>query len=54
MFLLENDAKEISFKNFQKLDMRVKDKKAYYNGKVLKTDSEIVKAEKAPDGARVR
>ena len=50
----ENSIKEISFDEFLKIEMKVKDGKVYFSDKELKTDKEIVSAEKLKDGARVR
>ena len=49
----ENSAKEISFESFLKLNISVRDSKAYFEGKELRTDKEIVRVEKVKDG-RVR
>ncbi len=50
----ENSNKEISFDDFQKIKMVVKDSKVCFEGKELKTNKESVRAEKAKDGASVR
>jgi|TARA_Y100000310_G_scaffold75749_1_gene72121 methionyl-tRNA synthetase len=50
----ENGTKEISFDSFLKIKMTVKDSKAYFEGKELRTDKEIVRVEKVSDGAKVR
>jgi len=50
----ENSGKEVSFDEFLKVDMSVKDGKVVYENKVLKTDNEEVTVEKVKDGARVR
>ena len=50
----ENSNKEISFEDFLKIGMTVKDSKVKYNNVELKTDKEIVRVEKVKDGARVR
>ncbi len=51
---IEHSSEEISFDNFLKIDMRVKDGRCYYKGKVLKTYKEEVIVEKGQDGFRVR
>ena len=50
----ENSTKELTIEEFTKLDIRVKNGHAVFEGKELKTDKEIVKVEKAKDGAKVR
>ena len=50
----ENSTKELSFDDFLKIKMIVKDSKVYFENKELKTGKEIVKAEKTKDGGRVR
>ncbi len=51
---LENSTNEISFKNFQKLEMVIKGGKVIFDGKILKSDKEDISVEKVGDGARVR
>ncbi|MBI3027119.1 methionine--tRNA ligase [Candidatus Woesearchaeota archaeon] len=46
--------KEISFEDFLKTKMEVKNKKVYFENKELKTDKETIMAEKVNDGAKVR
>ena len=50
----ENSNKELSFDEFLKIQMMVKNSKVYYNNLELKTGKEIVKAERVKNGARVR
>lgn len=50
----ESSAKELTFDDFLKLTITVKNGKAVFEGKELKTDKEIVKVERVKDGARVR
>ena len=50
----ESSTKELTFDDFLKLTITVKDGKAIFEGKELKTEKETVKAEKVKDGARVR
>ena len=50
----ENSNKEISFDEFLKINMRIDDNKVYFENKELKTDKEIVKAEKVKGNAKVR
>ena len=50
----ENSNKELSFDEFLKISITVKNSKAYFENKELKTDKEIVRAERVKDGARVR
>jgi len=50
---LENDDKEISFDEFKKIKMFVKNGKIIYKDKVMKTDKEEVKIEKMGDGVRI-
>lgn len=51
---LENSTKEISFEEFSRIQMTVKNSKVFFENKELKTDKEIVKVEKVNDGARVK
>jgi methionyl-tRNA synthetase len=50
----ENSNAELSFDDFLKLDIKVKNNHAVFDGKELKTDKDIVRVEKVKDGARVR
>ena len=50
----ENDAKELTFDDFLKIHMAVKNSKVYFENKELKTDKEIVKVQRTKDGGRVR
>jgi len=50
----ENLNNELGFDDFLKIKMEVRDGKAYFQDKELKTDKEIVRVEKAKDGARIR
>ena len=50
----ENSAKGLDYDDFAKLTIIIKNNHAVFEGKELKTDKEIVKAEKVKDGARVR
>ncbi len=50
----KNSTKEISFDEFLKIKMTVKNGKVYFEDKVLKTDKEIVKVERVKDNARIR
>ena len=50
----ENSTKEISFDDFLKIKMGVKNRKVYFENKELKTDKEIVMVEKVNDNAKVR
>jgi len=50
----ENSSKELSYDEFAKLKMEIKNSRVYFEGKELKTGKEIVKVEKVKDGAKVR
>ena len=50
----ENSSKPLSFEEFSKIKMTIKNGKVYFENKELKTDRESVKVEKVKDGARVR
>ncbi len=50
---LKNSDKEITFDNFLKIKMKIREGKVYYNNLELKTSEETVKVEKVKDGARV-
>ena len=50
----ENSNAELRFDDFLKLDIKVKNGHAVFEGKELKTEKEIVRVEKVKDGARVR
>jgi len=50
----ENSTKELSFEDFLKLEIKIKNGHAVFEGNELKTDKENVKVEKVRDGARVR
>ncbi len=50
----ENINKELSYDEFAKLKMEVKEGRVYFENRELKTDKEIVKVEKVKDGAKVR
>ena len=50
----ENSAKELSFDEFLKIKMTVKNSKVYFENRELKTEKEIVRVEKVKDGANVR
>ena len=47
---LKNSSKEISFENFQKLDIQAKGGKVFFNDLELKTDKEAVSVEKVKSG----
>jgi len=51
---LENSNEQLTFEQFSKLKIIVKDSKPYFEGKEIKAGSEIIKVEKVKDGARVR
>ena len=50
----ENSSEQISFEQFQKLKIIVKNNKPYFSSKEIKAGSESIKAEKVKDGARIR
>jgi len=50
----ENSAKELTYDEFVKLIINIKDSKPVFEGHNFKTDKEIVHVEKVKDGARVR
>ena len=50
----ENSTKELTFDDFLKITITVKNGKAVFEGKELRTDKETVRVEKVKDGARVR
>ena len=50
----ENSNKEISFDEFLKIKLTVQNSKVYFENEELKTDKEVVRAEKVKDGAKVR
>ncbi len=45
---------QISYEDFSKIQIFTKDGKIFYNGKVMKTDKEILTVEKVGDGAKIR
>ena len=51
---LENGTAQVTYDEFAKLSMVVKDSKVCFENKELKTDKELVKVEKTKDGGRVR
>ena len=51
---LENSTEKISFEQFLKLKITIKNKNPYFDGKEIKAGSESIKAEKVNDGAKVR
>ncbi|MBI2658778.1 methionine--tRNA ligase [Candidatus Woesearchaeota archaeon] len=51
---LENGTAQITYEEFAKISMLVKNSKVYFDNKELKTDKEIIRVEKSKDGARVR
>ena len=51
---LESLSEQISFEQFQKLSIVVKNNKPYFDGKEIKAGSESIKAEKVKDGSRIR
>ena len=46
----ENSAKELTFEEFQKLNITIQNNHAVFEGKELRTDKEIVRVEKIRDG----
>jgi len=50
----ENSNEVLSYDEFAKLTISVKDNHAVFEGKELKTDKEILRVEKVSDGARIR
>ncbi|MBI2101020.1 methionine--tRNA ligase [Candidatus Woesearchaeota archaeon] len=50
----ENSTAQVTYDEFAKLKIEVKNSRVYFEGKELKTGKEIVKVEKAKDGAGVR
>jgi len=50
----ENSTKELTYDEFAKLDISVKNSHAVVLGKELKTDKEIIRVEKVKDGGKVR
>jgi len=46
--------KEVSFKDFQTIEMKVFSSKPFFDGKNFKTDKEEIKVERVKDGAKVR
>ena len=50
----ENSSAELSFDDFLKLEIKIQNHHAVFEGKELKTDKETVRAEKVKDGARVK
>ncbi|MBI2541450.1 methionine--tRNA ligase [Candidatus Woesearchaeota archaeon] len=50
----ENKTEQAAYEEFAKIGMIVKNGRVYFEGKELKTEKEIVKVERAKDGARVR
>jgi len=50
----ENSTKELTYEEFSRIQMTVKDKKVFWNSLELKTDKETVHVEKVQDGAKVR
>jgi len=50
----ENATKELTYDDFAKLTIAIKDGKPVFDGQNLKTDKEILGVEKVKDGARVR
>jgi len=49
----ENSTKELTYDEFAKLTISVKNNHAFFEGKELGTDKELVRVEKVKDGARV-
>ncbi|MBI2545804.1 methionine--tRNA ligase [Candidatus Woesearchaeota archaeon] len=45
---------QITYEDFTKVQMHTKDGGIYYNGKAMKTDKELLSAEKVGDGARIK
>jgi len=50
----ENSTKELTYDEFAKLDISVKNSHAVVLGKELKTDKEIIRVEKVKDGGKVK
>ncbi len=50
----ENSKIQLTFEDFLKIKMSVKSGKVYFEGRELKAGNEVVSAERAKDGARVR
>ncbi len=50
----ENSTKELSYDEFAKLNISIKNNHPSFEGKEFKTDKETVRVEKVKDGARVR
>lgn len=50
----ENSTEQISFEQFKKLKITVKNNKPYYENKEVKAGSESIKVEKVKDGAEIR
>ena len=50
----ENSAAELTYDEFAKLTITIKDSKPVFEGNNFKTDKEIVRVEKVRDGARVK
>ena len=50
----KNSTKELTYEEFVKLTISIKDGKPVFEGNNFKTDKEIVRVEKVNDGARVR
>jgi methionyl-tRNA synthetase len=48
-----NNNAQVTFDDFEKISMIVKDGKAVFDGKVLKAGNEEVRAEKVEDGAKI-
>ena len=50
----ESSSRELSYEDFAKLKIEVKNGRVYFENKELRAGKEIVKVEKVKDGARVR
>ena len=50
----ENGISQVTYEEFAKINMVVKNSKVYFENKELKTDKELIRVEKTKDGGRVR
>ena len=50
---MESSTEQVTIEEFQKVDLKVKGKKAVHNGKILKTQTEDIAVD-AKDGEKIR
>ena len=50
----DTSGKQVSFKEFQAIELKIAHGRPSYNGKPFKTDVELINVERVKDGAKVR